>query len=130
MDRMDMDQLKPPSALGAYVSPRLEQVIMKGLSYRMNLRQQSMIDLKVISGSAPSDGIMQDQTIVSRQDTASRQGIASRRDTASRQGIASRRDMASRQGTVNRQDTSSLFRIRQRLLSRRMQAIIRENLQS
>lgn len=46
MDRMETDRLMPPSAMGIAISPKLESVIMRGLSYRASMRQQSMIEFK------------------------------------------------------------------------------------
>lgn len=46
MDRMDLDQLMPPSAMGIALPLSLEQILMRGLSYRPADRPQSVIELK------------------------------------------------------------------------------------
>lgn len=46
MDRMDLDQLRPPSEMGVEIPPKLERLLMKGLSYKAADRPQSVIELK------------------------------------------------------------------------------------
>lgn len=46
MDRMEVDRLMPPSAMGIEINPALEKVLMKGLSYQAVQRQQSMLEFK------------------------------------------------------------------------------------
>ncbi len=46
MDRMEVDRLMPPSAMGIPIDPALERVLMKGLSYQPTARQQSMLEFK------------------------------------------------------------------------------------
>ena len=46
MDRMELDQLMPPSAMGIEIPISLEQILMRGLSYKAADRPQSVIELK------------------------------------------------------------------------------------
>lgn len=46
MDRIEVDRLMPPSAMGIPIDPALERVLMRGLSYQPANRQQSMLEFK------------------------------------------------------------------------------------
>lgn len=46
MDRMELDQLMPPSAMGIEIPVSLERILMRGLSYKAADRPQSVIELK------------------------------------------------------------------------------------